>query len=110
MVVAAALIGRKVLTSDDFLLGQVHGVEIDTEEWRVTNLRVVLSKRAVKDLHLDPPMLMDVVFSLPVNLVEKLDEKIRLNVPFSASWEAICARANTSQPLSVFDLSDIEAG
>ncbi len=109
MVIAAALIGRKVLTSDDYTLGQVHGIEIDIDGWRVTHLKVILSKRAVKDLRLDPPILMDVAFSLPVNLVKDLGEKVRLNVPFSASWEEICARANTSQPLSVFDLSDIEA-
>lgn len=108
MVTAAALIGRKVLTSDDYFLGQVHGVEIEAGNWRVTYVKVRLSRRAVKDLHLDPPMFMDVVFSLPVSLVKELDETVTLNVPLSASWAAICAKANTSQPLSAFDLSDIE--
>ena len=108
MVIASALIGRKVLTSDAYLLGQVCGVEIDVESWIVTYMKIMLSKRAVKDLRLEPPLFMDVVFSLPVKLIKEIGEKISLNIPFSTSLAELSS-ANTSQPLSVFDLSDIEA-
>ncbi len=83
MVNATALIGKRILTSDGIMMGKVEGVEVDTANWLVTHLRVLLSKEAVKALSIEPPILLDVLISLPVGFVKESDEKIALNVPLS---------------------------
>ncbi len=88
MVNATALTDKKIMTSDAYFLGAVEGIEINTENWLVTHLRVLLSKQAVKDLHLEPPILWDVVMSLPVEFVKEFGEKINLKVPFSEIADA----------------------
>jgi sporulation protein YlmC with PRC-barrel domain len=74
--------GKKVVASDGYVLGEVEGVEVDTEKWSVTNLRVTLTKQAVEDLKLEPPILWDVVISLSTKNIKAYGEPITLNVPF----------------------------
>ena len=83
MVNAAALTGRKIMTSDARVLGEVEGVEIDTENWTVTHVRVILTKQAVKDLLLESPILWDIILSLPVKIIRAFGEPISLDIPFS---------------------------
>ena len=83
MVHASTLIGRCVRNSDAVALGEVEGVEVDTGNWIITHLRVILTKQSVEELHLEKPILWDVVLTLPVTLIKGFDESISLNVPFS---------------------------
>ncbi len=83
MVNVLALNGKKVVTSDAYALGEVEGVEVNTENWTVTNLRVTLTKQAVQDLKLEPPILWDVVISLPTKYIKTYNEPITLNIPFT---------------------------
>ena len=83
MVNALALNGRKVVTSDAYILGEVEGAEVNTENWTMTSLRVLLTKQAVEDLKLEPPILWDVVISLSVKFIKAFGEPITLNTPFS---------------------------
>jgi sporulation protein YlmC with PRC-barrel domain len=82
VVNATALSGKKIVTSDNYLLGEVEGIEVDIKTWTIAHLRVLLSKQAVNDLHLEPPILWDVVFSLPVSMIRESNENISLNVAF----------------------------
>jgi len=83
LVNALALNGKKVVTSDSYVLGEVEGVEVDTENWAVTTLRVTLTKQAVQDLKLEPPILWDVVISLPTKYIQTYSDPITLNIPFT---------------------------
>ena len=83
MVNALALNGRKVVTSDSYALGEVEGVEVNTENWTITSLRVLMTKQAVEDLKLEPPILWDVVISLSIKFIKAFGELIALNIPFS---------------------------
>ncbi len=83
MVNTTALIKKKVRTSDGQVLGKVSSSELDTDNWKITHLRVLLSRHAIKQLQLEPPFLMGVALNLPVNLTEKFGEDIILNVPIS---------------------------
>ncbi len=80
MVNVLALNGRKVVTSDAFVIGEVEGAEVDTENWAITHLRVILTKQTVKDLKLEPPILWDVVLSLSVKYIKEFSEPINLNI------------------------------
>ncbi len=83
MVNASALTNKKVLTSDAYFLGVVEGIEVDTENWLITNVRILLSTQAINDLQLEPPILWDVVVTLPVRFIKGFGENISLHVPFS---------------------------
>ncbi len=83
MVNALALNGKKVVTSDGYVLGEVEGALVDTDNWLVTNLRVILTTQAVEDLKFEPPILWDVVLSLSTKFINTYGEPITLNIPFS---------------------------
>jgi len=78
-----ALNGKKVVTSDAYTLGEVEGAEVNTNNWTVTNLRVTLTKQAVQDLNLEPPILWDVVITVPTKYIKTYNEPITLNIPFT---------------------------
>lgn len=100
MVNASSLNGKKIVTSDAYFLGEVEGVEVDSENWTVTSLRVILTKQAVEDLKLEPPILWDVFVSLPVKCIKAYGEPISLNVPFSE----IATLAKSKSPTSYVGL------
>jgi sporulation protein YlmC with PRC-barrel domain len=83
LVNATALNGRKVLTSDAHVLGEVEGIEVTPETWSVTHLRVLLTKASAEELRFEKPILWDVVLSLPVRLVKAFGDVINLNISFA---------------------------
>ena len=83
MVKGSELVGKKVVTSDGYFLGEVEGIEVDACKWFVTHLRILLSKQAVNDLRLEPPILWDVVLSLPTSFVREFGAQISLNIHFA---------------------------
>jgi hypothetical protein len=83
LVNVLALNGKKVVTADFYALGEVEGAEVSTDNWTVINLRVTFTKQAVQDLKLEPPILWDVVISLPTKYLKTYNEPIALNIPFT---------------------------
>jgi hypothetical protein len=83
LIRARDLTDRKIVTSDAYLLGELEGITIDTENWLVSYLRVALSRHAIEDLHLEAPILLDIVISLPVRFIKKFGDAIELNATFS---------------------------
>jgi sporulation protein YlmC with PRC-barrel domain len=83
LVNATLLNGRRVVTSDAYVVGETTGVEIDTEKWIVTHLRVSLTGDSVKNLHFKKPFLGDVVICILVSAVNAIGDVISLNIPFS---------------------------
>ena len=83
LVNAATLNGKKVVTSDDNLLGEIEGIEVDTENWTITHLRVILTKQSAEELNPEKPILWDVVLTLPVKLIKAFGETVNLGASFS---------------------------
>ena len=72
------LSGKFVICSGGFDLGEVNGVDIDTETWKVTHLHVKLSKQASEDLGFKKRFRNSTV-CFPVSLVSKVGDNILLN-------------------------------
>lgn len=83
MTNAALLNNRRVVTSDAWDLGKVDGVEIDTEKWTVTDLRVSLSKDSAQELRFKKPLLGDLVVCIPINHIKAFGDVITLDAPFA---------------------------
>ncbi len=66
-----------VICAGGFDLGQINGVEIEPETWRVTHLHVKLSKSASEDLGFKKRIGSSTV-CVPVNLIATLGDNVLL--------------------------------
>jgi sporulation protein YlmC with PRC-barrel domain len=79
MVEITKLFWKPAVTSDGFILGEVHSAELDTSNWQIINLFVALSEEASKKLGFKHPYLGKVTVCLPVSTVESVTDKTVLN-------------------------------
>ncbi len=66
-----------VICAGGFDLGQINGVEIEPETWRITHLHVKLSKSASEDLGFKKRIGSSTV-CIPVNLIATLGDNVLL--------------------------------
>lgn len=67
-----------VICAGGFDLGEINGVEMDTNTWQVTQLHVKLSKPASEDLGFKKRFRTSTV-CFPVSLISKIGDNILLN-------------------------------
>jgi sporulation protein YlmC with PRC-barrel domain len=72
------LSGKFVICAGGFDLGEVNGIEMNTNTWQVTHLHVKLSKQASDDLGFKKRFRSSTV-CLPISLVSKVGDNILLN-------------------------------
>jgi sporulation protein YlmC with PRC-barrel domain len=79
MVEITKLFWKPSVTSDGFVLGEVHSAELDLSNWQIINLFVALSEEASKKMGFKHPYLGKVIVCLPVSNVESISDKAVLN-------------------------------
>lgn len=79
MVEITRLFWKKVVTSDAFVLGEIHSGVLDLETWKLTNFYVALNDEAAKMLGFTSPFLGKVMICLPVSLVKAINDTAVLN-------------------------------
>ena len=72
------LSGKLVICAGGFDLGEIYGVEMNTDTWQVTHLHVRLSNKASEDLGFKTRFVSKTV-CLPTSLVAKVGDNILLN-------------------------------
>jgi len=72
------LSGKFVICAGGFDLGEINGLEMDTNTWQVTHLHIKLSKSASDDLGFKKRFRSSTV-CLPTSLVAKVGDNILLN-------------------------------
>ena len=70
--------GKFVICAGGFDLGEVNGIEVNTDTWIVTHLHVKLSKPASEDLGFNKRFRSSTV-CLPISLVSTVGDNILLN-------------------------------
>jgi len=78
MVTAVKLVGLDVVTSDAFVLGQIDGTNVDTNNWKVTHLDIELTDDAARELAFKKPFLGSVKICLPIDFVSKVGDVVTL--------------------------------
>jgi len=73
------LMGRRVVGAHAYILGEVNGVDVDTEKWQVTHLHVSLGDEATRALGFKKPFMGSVTVCLPVSLIQAVGDVITLN-------------------------------
>jgi sporulation protein YlmC with PRC-barrel domain len=71
--------GKKVISSDGKVLGEVEDTAISVEDWAVTHLHVSLNKDVCDSLDFDCPTLGSIRVSLPVGTINVVGEVVVLN-------------------------------
>jgi sporulation protein YlmC with PRC-barrel domain len=78
MVEITRLFWKKVFTSDNFELGEIHSADVDMNTWQITSLYINLSDEASNKLGFKHPFLGKVVVCLPVSDVKSITDKALL--------------------------------
>lgn len=87
MVEITRLFWKKVVTSDVFVLGEIHSAVLDTETWQLTSFYVALNDEAAKKLGFDSPFLGKVMVCLPVSVVRSIEDTAVLSKTFAELQE-----------------------
>jgi sporulation protein YlmC with PRC-barrel domain len=72
------LVGKKVITSKAYILGEVKGAEADVENWQITHLQVKLTDKAATDLGFKKRFRGSTV-CMPVALVSAVGEVVTID-------------------------------
>jgi sporulation protein YlmC with PRC-barrel domain len=75
----ADLNGKQVITSEAQLLGEVEGVEINIDEWKVTGLHINLEKEIIEKFNFKKPLFGSVIVLLPVTTIKAVGDVIALD-------------------------------
>ncbi len=78
MVEIGRLFWKKVVTSDDFIIGEAESAELDTVTWQVTNLYVSLNDATSEKMEFERPYFGKIFVCLPVNTISKIGDFIVL--------------------------------
>jgi len=73
------LMGKLVVESKAYTLGNVSGVEVDMATWQITHLHVSLTTEATREFGFRKPILGAVTVYVPVSLIQVAGDIIALN-------------------------------
>jgi sporulation protein YlmC with PRC-barrel domain len=79
MIDAAKLDGVKVITADSYTLGEVEGIVVDTQSWKVTHQSVKLTDDSTRELGFKKPLLGSVKICMPVENIGGYGDVVTLN-------------------------------
>jgi sporulation protein YlmC with PRC-barrel domain len=87
MIEITRLFWKKVVTSDAFVLGEIHSAVLDTETWQLTSFYVALNDETAKKLGFESPFLGKVMVCLPTSVVKSIKDTAVLSKTFAELQE-----------------------
>jgi sporulation protein YlmC with PRC-barrel domain len=75
------IMGLEVLSSDAKVIGTIEGVGVDTENWRVAALKVVVTKGVEPSLGVKKPLFGAARIALPSEKVESVRDVVKMKEP-----------------------------
>ena len=87
MVEIGRLFWKRVVTSDDFTIGEIESAELDMSMWQVTSFYVSLNDEASEKMGFDRPYFGKIFVCLPVNTVKEVGDVVTLNKTFAELTE-----------------------
>jgi sporulation protein YlmC with PRC-barrel domain len=79
--------GRAVIDGTGRVVGNIDGVLVDGQSWRVEAFRVRLRRDAAEQIGAEHRLLQAAVVEIPISLVHAAGDAVILNVPTSALRE-----------------------
>jgi sporulation protein YlmC with PRC-barrel domain len=87
MVEIGRLFWKRVVTSDDYVIGEAESAEVDTVTWQIKSFYVSLNDDASTKMGFDRPYFGKIFVCLPVSTIKELGEYITLNKTFDELQE-----------------------
>jgi sporulation protein YlmC with PRC-barrel domain len=78
MVEIGRLLWKRVVTSDDFVIGETESAELDTVTWQVASFYVSLNDEASKKMGFERPYFGKVFVCLPVHTIGEIGDFVVL--------------------------------
>jgi sporulation protein YlmC with PRC-barrel domain len=72
------MVGKKVITTKAYILGEVKGAEADVENWRITHLQVKLTDKAATELGFKKKFRSSIV-CMPVTIISAVGEVVTID-------------------------------
>ena len=82
MVEIGRLFWKKVVTADDFIIGEIESAELDMTTWDLKSFYVSLNDDATKKLGFDRPYFGKVFVCLPVSTIKEIGDFAILSKTF----------------------------
>ena len=73
--------GKTVVGTEGYILGEMHGIDIDLSAWKASAFYVALSDEATSELNLRKPFLHKIIICLPTQLIQSAGDVITLKEP-----------------------------
>jgi sporulation protein YlmC with PRC-barrel domain len=93
----AVLEGKKVVGSEGYVLGEVDGVNVNSNNWQANTFNVNLSDEATAELGFKKPFLSKITVCLPTQLIKTVGDIISLKEPIR-NLEEITERGVVASP------------
>ena len=87
MVEIGRLFWKRVVTSDDFVIGETESAELDTVTWQLSSFYVSLNDDASNKMGFDRPYFGKIFVCLPISTVKEVGDFIVLNKTFAELQE-----------------------
>jgi sporulation protein YlmC with PRC-barrel domain len=71
--------GKKIVGPDGYSIGDVEGLDVDTDNWTVSGLQIVLTDEAATDLGFKRPLVSKVVIKIPITAIGTVGNFITLS-------------------------------
>ncbi len=76
---SSKLDGKKIVGAKGYSVGEVEGLDVDTDNWQVTGLQVILTDEAATELGFKRPLVSKVVVKIPTNAISTIGNFITLD-------------------------------
>ena len=79
MVEIGRIFWKRVMTADDYTIGELESAELDKDTWKLTSFYVSLNDDATKKMGFERPYFGKVFVCLPVETVKEIEDFVILN-------------------------------
>jgi sporulation protein YlmC with PRC-barrel domain len=87
MVEIGRLFWKRVVTSDDLVIGETESAELDTVTWQIKSFFVSLNDDASQKMGFERPYFGKIFVCLPVSTVKEVGDFVVLNKKFAELQE-----------------------
>jgi sporulation protein YlmC with PRC-barrel domain len=89
LVNSSKLVGKKVVGASGYFVGEVEGLDVDLENWKVTGFQVGLTNDAATEMGFKRPFLSQIIIMLPPKLVNSVGDVVTLKEAVASLKELV---------------------
>lgn len=88
--------GRSIIGADGQVIGEINGLFLDSDSWRVESLQVKLGKDIADRIGADRSIFHAGVLQIPVRMIQSVGDAVVLSVPVDGLRDALPSGQSTA--------------